>query len=325
MAVGNLTQWPENVTMEQLIEAGYVATVFRNDQFLGNFPRRRSEGSDSFDWRVNSSAAGAEVFTEGAAAGVPNVATWEIAKLAYIFFRATTRLTGHTRRANRASALPPGFNVIRDNMSLLLEDILDLQNTTFLGSSNNGIGVAVDSSTTYAGITRPATTDHWASYENALGGALTWGELMDMKEAIRDNERGGRVTAFVMPHNQLTNLQTLPVAPGGTNSAYRIALDGMGQVQLAPSEDGTYFGESKIIAVPDATNTEIYGLDMRDWFYVEHPAAELGADGMPTGRESLVEVRNWYSGNDDVSEVSVAGTIVCVNPRRQGKSTGVTA
>lgn len=57
MAVGNTTNWAKNTAFDQVVDAIYATTVYRNGDFLGLFPVRQSEGGTSYEWRVNSAAA----------------------------------------------------------------------------------------------------------------------------------------------------------------------------------------------------------------------------------------------------------------------------
>jgi hypothetical protein len=221
------------------------------------------------------------------------------------------RITGHLRDAIQGQGIPDQFNVISNEFLLAAQDIRDLMETTFQGTSNNGIQLAVDSAGTYANINR-STVSAWGSYENALSGALTYAEIANAREAIRDNELGGRMDLMVMPHNQITNFMALVGAPGIQNSSWRFNQNG-GEAQnlnLSPRDSGLSFGDAAVAGVGDLTNTVILYLQRSDFDTVIHRP---------------FDVRQDMSGDDDVWQLSTAATLRCKQTRRQGKSTGVTA
>lgn len=312
MAYGTTSHFSKNVEWDQVVEPAFTSIVYRNTNgILSLFPQKTSGGGTATEWRVNTAGnTSAEVFSEGGAQPAPIAQTYVMATLSFIYFRAMVRITGHLRDAIQRMAIPDQFNVIANEFSLGAEDVRDLMETTFQGTSNNGIQLAVDSAGTYANINR-STVSAWGSYENALGGALTWAEVMNAREAIRDNDRGGAMDLIVCPHNQLTNLQSLPGAPGAANNSFRVNLSqDQGGLQLAPSERGTMFGDARVVAVGDLTNTVLLYLNSSDFDYVIHRGFEVRPD---------------TSGDDDVWQISAAGTLRCRNTLRQGKSTGVTA
>jgi len=312
VAFGTTTHFSKNVEWDQIVEPGFVSIVFRNtDGILSLFPQTQSGGGSATEWRVNTAGnTSTEVFSEGGAQPTPVAQTYVMATLSYIYFRAMARITGHLRDAIRGQAIPDQFNVIANEFSLAGLDIRDLMETTFQGSSNNGIQLAIDSAGTYANINR-STVSAWGSYENALSGALTWAEIMNAREALRDNERGSKVDLIILPWNQLTNLQTLATAPGSANSAFRMSLDGPPtSINMAPRDQGTMFGDARVVAVGDLLDTILLYLNSSDWDIVVH---------------RQFEVRPDTSGDDDVWQLSTAATLRCKQTRRQGKSTGVTA
>ena len=313
MAIGSTTQWGSRTALAEVYAKGFVEGVFRNGMFLPLFGTPiPSRGGTSYRWKVNSSGnTSTETYTESASQPTPVAQTYVNADLAYVYFRAMVRYTGHARDAAKLDGLFPGLNPLDEEFRLGRKDLIDLMNTTFLGSSNGGLEVAVDDGTTYAGISRSGTVNHWDSFENALSGVLTQAALLNIREAVRDNERGGRVNVFLMPWNQITNLQSLPGAPGASNNSLRFDLtQSGGRLQIAPNHDGTMFGEAAVIGIADMLDTLVVGLDTSSWLVVEHRPFNIRED---------------ISGDDDVFQLSWAGALVCKEPKNQGKQTGVTA
>lgn len=311
MPVASVAQFTANLGIPEVFAPGMVSVVYKNN-FVGMWPQLPAPVGDLYMFKAHLAAnTSAEIYTEGAATPTPVSQTYANASLAYIYGRALTRITGHLRDALAGMGPEMQFNVIDQEFTLGAEDVNDIFSTTWLGANSNGIALAVDSAGTYANISR-TTYSQWGSYEAAVGGALTYASLADGREAIRDNERGGRVNVILAPENQVTNIQTLAGTPGQANNSYRTMFEG-GQLQLAPNEQGTMFGSAVVVGVGDLTDTEIYLLDT------------TANGGIRIFIRRGITVRKDAGLEDDTYAISMAGTIVFPNPRRQGKLTGVTA
>ena len=198
------------------------------------------------------------------------------------------------------------------------EDLVDLMNTSFMGSSTNGLEVSIDSTTTYAGISRGSAAYFEASETNH-NGALTRAGLLNIHETARDNDKGAHTTLILCPHNQATNYVQLTGEPNAQNSSVRVELGlvGGGRLDLAPSVRNWAFMGIPIIPLPDFSNTVFLGLDT-------NPIRVGPKFGLMVRRE--FDVRGpQMSGDDDVYEVSTAASLINHLPRTDWKLNGVTA
>jgi len=316
VAYGTTTQYGADVALQTAFEASFVDAVYRNNEFLGMsvngvpvFPASPLGGDiSSFRWKVNSAGnTSAEVFTEGGTQPTPVAQTYVNAAVAAVYFRAMTRISGHVRDAINQGAAFTGLDVIEQEFALGFADIQDLVNTTLMGSTNSGLEVAIDSGSTYAGIARGSAA-YWESTETALGGALTRAGLLNLHEAIRDNDKGGRPGLLIGPHNQWTNYAQLAGEPGAANNSVRVM--GSGNYDIAPST-ASFMG-LPFASVGDFTDTVIAMLDIN-----------AGQWALKIRRP--FEVRADQSGDDDVYQLSTASCLICRSPKRHGKLTGVTA
>lgn len=315
MAIANTTQWAVGTAIRDNYQPGFVQTVYYNNEFLSLFPVVSQFYDTSYRWKAMTAGnTSAETFTESQSQPVPVASTYVNAALAFVYFRAMMRITGHVRDAVAQSAGEyAGLSLINQEFENAQQAIIDLMNTTFLGTGNSGLQLAVDSSGTYAGLLRSTYTT-WASYEAAVNTTLSHSDLTLMRESLRDNDIGGKMTLVLAPHNQITNIQALTGAPGASNTSLRYDLtQSGGALQLAPTLNQTMFGEARCVGVGDLTDTVIFGLD------------PLADGGIKTVVHRELDVRPDISGDDDVYQVSTSATLVVPNPKLQGKLTGVTA
>ena len=198
-------------------------------------------------------------------------------------------------------------------------DIRDLMNTTFMGSGNGGIEAAIDSTATYAGISRGSAAYFEAS-ETAISGALTKASLSNSMELAEDNDKGGKISLLLAPRNQLTNYQTFSGTPNTSNHGFRADQAGLRQgFDVEASTTKLTFQEVPIVGIPDMLNTIWLGLDLR----MARPSSQPNF-GVSTRRQ--FEFRGpVLSGDDDVWQISNASQLVCHQPKWCWKNTGVTA
>ncbi|MEE9366914.1 MAG: hypothetical protein V3W44_09530 [Dehalococcoidales bacterium] len=282
-----------------------VDIVYRNNDLLPLFGERKQLGGTAYEWRVATAAnSSTEIFTEGSAQPTAVAQTYAMATLAWVYYRAMVRVTGHLKDAIRGMAVPDQFNVILQEYTLAAEDIRDLMNTTNMGTGNNGLQLAIDSAGTYAAINR-STTAAWGSFEDAQ--AVSHANLMTMRRTVRDAERGGKPDIFIVNPTEEQAIQNLVGAPNAQNTSVRYdTTASAGRLQLAPLVGGTRFGEIAVVGVPDFTADILLCFQRSDVTHVIH-------------RE--MEERPDQSGDDDLVQISVASTLVHRNPRRAGKFT----
>lgn len=286
--------------IEEVYQPSVVEAVYINNEFLSLFPAPTQQvGGRYVNWLVHKGGNGSvEVFTEGQ--GSPNSGgqTYALAQVAWTYIRAMVEITGHAR-----DALQSGYaDGIEGEMTGAANDIRDLLNTSFMGGTY-GLELAVDSGSTYAGIARGSAA-YFESTETAVGGVLAFSNLIDLEEAIRDNDKGGRPKMIVCPWNQNTNIYNLGGQP---------AIKMIGAGDPAPNYTGQTFNGKPIVAVGDMTDTVIAMLDMSP-----------GEFGVVQIRPFRVDFQG-RGGDADVYQVSTGAAFVTYCPKHHGKLTGVTA
>jgi hypothetical protein len=325
VASGNLTQWPIGTAFKTVFQPGYVDAVWRNRAFLGLlhpitgqpiFPLLRV-GDSSYRWKIQSAGnTNVAVFTAGSSAAVPVAQTYVNAAVSYTYFWGWIRVDGMARDAVR-NASEEGLAIIDNEFLGTQDDIRDLMNVSFLGSSYSGLEVAIDSATTYAGIARGSAGYHESS-ETAHNAALTKAALADICETSEDNDKGGHTDIILAPRNQLTNYDALTGVPNAANSGFRsIAGDLSRGFDVSAKPTMLSFQGHPMVGIPDMTNEVICGLDLRQ--------TKIGPNwGLSINRDFDVRGPDM-SGDDDVYEVSCAGALICHLTKYNWKLTGVTA
>lgn len=280
----------------------------------------QSQGGANFEWRINRATgnSGTEIFTEGQAVPAAGSQTYSNPALAYIYHRSIVEISGHAMdqmRSHYISDAQVGSANLYGEVTGAMDDLEDLYTNTFLGSTNNGLQIAIDSTGTYAGLARGTITD-FASFETAGGAAaLTIAMMRDTWEGVRDNDRGGNVQAIIMPWNQTSNYTFLAQGTTTGNFVRHLNEPGKGpSIDLGVNFAGLSFNGVPIYGLSDLTDTEILMLSniSTDWLY---------AIQRPLSRKHLAI-------NDDAEarlQLSLASSIVCLNPRRQGKVSDVAA
>jgi len=324
MAYATTTQHPVNTSFQPVYAAGWEEILYKN-YWLGLtiggrplFEPHSMNGDNNYRWKVHVSGGTPSTFSEGDAAAAPGVQLYVNAAVAAVYFTQTVRVSGHLRDAARGAALYSGLPVIDQEFTLAMEDMRDLIGTTFLGATNSGLEVAVDSTTAYAGLNR-ATYTNWGSTETALSGALSRTHLIDQMEFARDNEKGSSIGRsgngiVLAPVNQCSNYIRLTGEVGGTTPGIRFEAGLFPNgFDVSPSFDGLRIMGVPMIGIPDMLDTIIVGMDTRP-----------GKNLLCTCRDFTVR-GPVIMGDDDEYYITWAGMIVDKNPKYDWKSTGVTA
>lgn len=298
------------------VEPGFVDGVYRNNQLLGLtvggrrvFPERDSGGDTAVRWKVAMTAnTSTEVFTEGGIQPAAVAQAWTTAAQAFTYFRAMVQITGHAEDAMRSNYV--------DGLALEFElaeaDIRDLMTTSFLGSTY-GLELIVAKTGTYAGIARGSAA-YWESTVTTLSGALTYAAMLDLHETCRDNDKGGVIGLWLVPHNQLSNYVYLIGAPNAENSSYTVQMGrGAGGVDLGYNVNGVACMGAPMVPLGDMTNETILGLDIGpgNWELVIH--RRMGLKNMAP------------SGDSNLWQVSTASAIIGRHPMLSAKLATVTA
>jgi hypothetical protein len=171
----------------------FEKAVFRNDSLLGLFPPWESPpggGDTAYRWKLNSAGnSSVGVFAENdplAAAGYQAIVN---ASVSWLYIRGTLRFTGHALDALGSAWIDQE----QEEGTLLMEDIVDLMTTSFMGSTY-GIELAVDQTGAYAGITRNGSAAYFESTETAVGGAASYASYVNLQETVRNADKGGLAT-----------------------------------------------------------------------------------------------------------------------------------
>ena len=277
----------------------FIEGVYRNNDLLKLFPDvEATQGDTAYKWLVNSAGGTSAVYSEGDSALAATSQTWVAASVSPTYIWHRISISGHLKDAIRSNHI----NAIEQEMVLAKEDMKDLLNTSFMGSTY-GLELSIDSGSTYAGIARGAAA-YWESTETAVGGALAYTDLVDMLETIRDNDKGGNPGMILAPYNQLTNIYNLT-----GNPATKMAGPG----DLAQGFNNQTFAGIPIFGVGDMTDTVILFVDTR-----------AGKNKLVIHRPFQVDQLGKTSDADDYL-LSTAAALVNRDPAKDGKLTGVTA
>jgi len=287
--------------------------LFRNDQVIPTLAAHgmrmiTAPGGDYVQWHINSTGnTSAAVFTENDPAPASVAQAYIRPKVGFTYFWAWVTLTGIGRDAVRNG----NWDAVRAAVELSMGDVIDLRSTTYLGATANGLGVAIDSTTTYAGITRGSA----AYFESTESSTSTLAGLRAAQRATRDANKAGRPSLHLVSPTILEWYANL----GGT---YVAATGGNGNLRLTQAADGTPFRAdvglatngfsfygAPVVELPDVTSTEWFGIDMR---FLEHH----------TIRDLNVQFHSNV-GDSELYKISVGSALVMKEPKRCFKMTGL--
>lgn len=280
---------------------GFNEAVYRNPNNMISFfgAPVDSGGDTAYRWKINHSGnSSVEIYSEGQIQPPDGNQGWTNGAVSYLAFRFVTRVTGHARAALRSNWV----NAIDEDQTLGVADLVDLITTTYMGSTY-GIEAAIAATGTYAGITRGSAA-YFESTSTAHSAVLDLDGLINLQEAIRDNDKGGQPGLIICPLNQQSNIWRLGGGGGIKNTGYGDAAEALTRQT---------FNGIPILAMPDWTDTVIAMLDIRPghWLTVQHQPFMVHDQGR--------------SADSDVYMTTYMGVIVGKFPRCDGKLTSVTA
>jgi len=281
----------------------YTEAMFRNSSLVPLFgPPMMSPGGDSRKWLVHSGVNDSvKIFDEGDASSDPGNQAYVTASLSYLHLQGLTQITGHARAALRSGH----FDSIDEEATGCIADMVDLYNTSLMGSTY-GLLVAVDSTTTFAGIARGAAS-YFESKETAVSGILALSDLQDLEEALKDNDRGARLGSnglILSAMNQRTRYYNVTGGP---------ATQMIGDRDKAPALSGQLeYAGMPFIGLPDFDDNTLLMLDMSEnnWDNMIH--------------EDFMVHDQGRSGDSDVFMFTFRGNLICKNPVTMGKLTSLT-
>ena len=290
--------------LHDVIAPGFVEGVYRQTAPISLFGNPIGPfGNTSRIWKLNSSGnTSTSLYSEGDALSGAGNQGWSSASDPYLAVRYEVEATGHAKAALREGARD--VDALGEEFILGQQDLIDLVATT-IQSGTNGMETAVDSTATYAGVTRGSAT-WFESAETAVNGQLAVTDGLNLIETMADNDRGSRMenSVWLMPWNQYTNMYNLTGGP---------AAQTIGDADKVPGYLGQTFARLPVIPVPSMTDTVIMLLDLTfgNWEMIEHQPLMVHDQGR--------------SGDADLYLVTYMFKLVCKHPKMQGKLTGVTA
>lgn len=266
------------------VETGARDLMFRKTDLLQAIARFggsfvSSNGAAPFKWVIVTGVNGsAGTFVEGQAPAAPGSQTLQRASIDVFGVEADWSMTGHAAdNATKGGYYDdaPGLEELLAKADLMkkVEDIL-------CGSTQDqGIASIVDKDDTYAGLA-PGSVAQWASYESAVGGALTMSAIDDMYEALTSASSSG-VARGAMPNvllanpKQIKKYSQLAGVAGAANNSVLVSPDGSKGLDLAFKWAAASYQGIPLVQVRTLANSELYMLDMTDFTVIEHRAPKV--------------------------------------------------
>lgn len=278
----------------------FVQAVYRNNQLFQHFPDFKPMGGGQYyTWKSNSAGnTSTEVFTSGQAQPDAGNQSWVGLQVAPTYIRAMIQIDGIAKDAMQSNYV----DGIIEEMSLAMEDIRDLLNTSFM-LSTYGLQLSVDDSATYAGQARGSASWFESYVKDLSSAALSYSDMVDTYEAVRDNDHGGNPNLILTSWNQNTNIFNL-----SGNQAVKVTTP----EDLAKGYTGQTFNGAPIVALGDMDDNDIFfltgagkGASRTKWDCVT---------SRPMGVKPMAP-----SGDSDVYQISTGAALINRNPIKDGK------
>lgn len=315
MAATESTTSTANAIADHFAE-GWYEGVYRNDAVLSilraiGMQESVQSGGTGFKWHLNSSAnTSVGIFSENDPAPQSVAQGWVRASLSWVYFWSWVTVTGHDRDALADGGI---FDAIEAAMMLAQREVVDLRNTTFLGSSNNGLQQAISATATYAGITRGSA----AYFESSTSSStFSVANARAYLRTIRSPDKGGHPVAHLVSPTVLEIYAAIGGTPSTTtgNSTLRYVAPADGSAFRADygiNVSGFSLGGAPVIEVPDLTSTVLISID-----------SSAGNFQHRIIRPFQVKFHH-NEGDNEVYEVSTGSTIAKMNPKWDGIYTGI--
>ncbi|MHC4575110.1 MAG: hypothetical protein ACYS76_13425 [Planctomycetota bacterium] len=171
---------------------------------------------------------------------------------------------------------------------------------------------AVDSGGTFSDAALTRSTYGLASYESAVGGALTVAELEDMIEALMTDTYGAASEDelfLLMSPNQWTNLSRL--TSGVSNQGFDASSDSNNPIDGGRRHRNRFFDSLPVIVDNAMSTTDILCLRRGTVFVLDHQA--MGIKDIPVAAQQ--DRKGLFKGSN----------LVVTNPTWNGKLSTVTA
>jgi hypothetical protein len=273
----------------------------------GLFSYDMTKGGHQLDWPVEySSGAAQEMSSETENWPEPTSNSHVNATLSPRYFDTTLKIYRWTLDGAKGDAQV--IDILADKMEDRMRALQTIINSTMLGTGTSNLQAAVDSSTTYAGVSSRSTYG-FDSAETAVGGALALSDLEDLIESIV--LKGARLQdlVWVMRPNQLTNVMNLAGYSGNAVVAKNTNTGGAFDPSFVRSQ--VTVGGIPVVEATNLTSTVILLLHVPSLQWWVHKPLEV-----------IPQAVNDYS----FTWAFVIGLIMRITkPHLCGKLTGVTA
>lgn len=252
------------------------------------------------EYGVSSSA---EVYVQGAPMPTPGTLSDVRAYFTKDFFQDSAKVYGDTQSMLRNGGVVD-IDPVKRSIDQSIQNVVTIMQSTFL----TDLAAQVDSTTNYSDSGLVRATYNLASYEEGSIGDLAKDDLTAMIEAMIDLNVSEQDMVFLLPSNQHTHLANL------LGTAYNeISVDGS---SMAAADLGTKFrcmtfNGIPILQVPGMTNTESYLVRAsKTKIFLHEPITVVP-------KESAEWADQWLT--------TGGANLVCLDPRRAAKITGLTA
>lgn len=214
---------------------------------------------------------------------------------------------------------PEGMiNMWAHKVQLALKSLRDSLNVDAFGTGTGnggkdilGIDIGIDSAGTYGGISRAANS-YWQAVETASGGTLAVQGATGLLLTLLTAAPGSRAMGMVDAHWTTPTIYEI----------YHDLFDGGVQYTTNERADGA-FGRLLFRGVPvdwdhAATAQTWYGIASETWKMYIHPARNFMQTEIATARN------NGHNADAVSQRILWAGELICQEPRRNFKLTGIT-
>jgi len=304
--------------LQSSFQPGFTDALFNNNELLSTLRQYgmvdvRGTGT-SYNWDVrNTKNTSAAVYSENDAAPTAVAQGYAQASLNWVYIWIWIQVTGHARDAFRAN--PDAiFDAVAAEFELGMVDLVDLQQTTFLGSTNNGLDNAVDEAATYAGIARGSAA-YFESVVDSTAAAMTLARMNTQMLTQRAPEKGGKPTLHLCSDDQELAYSDIKGAPGAANNSVRMQLPQDGSApkfDLGYDIGGLSFYNAPVKSMPDMDDDLWYSLDFR-------------AQNIKFATIRDMETKfHRNSGDSEIYNITHGSTLVVGNPVWQAKHEDLT-
>lgn len=274
---------------------------------LGRFTAQ--VGGSPFKWNIASAEnSSAEVYVENQALPSAGQRSYAQASVSAFYARTVASVTGHVRDQQRTGAFYEDAE--QAELASATRALMKQVEDSLLGTTY-GLPVAVDSTTTYAGIA-VGTVAAWASYELAVGGALSLAALDLMYRTLIG--RGGTPSHILTVPAQITAYTGLAnVGHATATPVFLGQLPGqggvfdMGLIRTMPTWNGIPFVQQR-----NMTSGELYMLDVNTARFEVAVHRDLTVEPLAKVNDN----QQW--------QLSMAQGLIVERRDIQGKLTGLT-